>query len=147
MVELLIVIVVIGILATLTIISYTGVQNSAHDSAIQNDLEGIGKILMEYSARNGDYPTTVVGLGVEVAKESYLTTRNNLYICINTATDQFAVSAVSKSGQGYQNLNGTVSESASQLWASSTCDLITSGTVSGGYDYSGGTGWGGWVGG
>lgn len=145
-VELLIVIVVIGILATLTVIAYRGVQDSANNAAVQSDLENIGKQLMAYNARNGSYPSNPFTLGVKAAKGSYLTTRNNFYFCINSSTNQYAVSAISKSGQGYQNVNGVVSTSASQLWSADTCNLITSGTPSGGFDQSGGTGWQSWVG-
>ena len=52
-VELLIVIVVIAILAAITIVAYTGVQNRAHDSAIQSDLANIAK---QYELYRADSP-------------------------------------------------------------------------------------------
>lgn len=58
-VELLIVIVVIGILATLTIIAYSGVQNSARTSVLQSDMEQASKKLQEYKIRNNeDFPAS-----------------------------------------------------------------------------------------
>lgn len=52
-VELLIVIVVIAILATITIVAYNGVQQRARDSARKNDVASIVKALKLYSVDNG----------------------------------------------------------------------------------------------
>lgn len=41
--ELLIVIVVIGILAAITIVAYNGIQNRAYDSTVQSDLSSMAK--------------------------------------------------------------------------------------------------------
>lgn len=57
-VELLIVIVVIGILATLTIIAYSGVQDNARRASLQSDLSGAAKKLEEYKFKNAEtYPS------------------------------------------------------------------------------------------
>lgn len=103
-VELLIVIVVIGILATLTIISYNGVTNSANDAAVKNDIENIAKQAMQFHARNGRYPAGGGGAGViegftivKAAKGAYDQTVNNLYYCEGNST--FAIAATSKSGK------------------------------------------------
>lgn len=53
-VELLIVIVVIGILATLTIIAYSGVQDNARRAALQSDLSQSAKKLEEYKFKNAE---------------------------------------------------------------------------------------------
>lgn len=55
-VELLIVIVVIGILAAITIVAYNGVQSRARDSKRQHDLSEITKALEIYYIDNGGYP-------------------------------------------------------------------------------------------
>lgn len=57
-VELLIVIVVIGILAAITIVAYNGVQSRARDTTRQQDLKAIAKLLSIYAVDNG-----VMGLG------------------------------------------------------------------------------------
>lgn len=44
-VELLIVIVVIGILAAVTVVTYRGIQNRANDAAVQSDLATAAKRL------------------------------------------------------------------------------------------------------
>ena len=58
-VELLIVIVVIGILATITVISYTGVQRRAYDTRRQSDISTITTALELYKISSGGYPTHV----------------------------------------------------------------------------------------
>lgn len=55
-VELLIVIVVIGILAAITIVAYNGVQQRARDSERQSDVSAITKALELYYIDNGRYP-------------------------------------------------------------------------------------------
>ncbi|MDB5187115.1 MAG: hypothetical protein JWM07_587 [Candidatus Saccharibacteria bacterium] len=56
--ELLIVIVVIGILAAITIVAYNGVQARARDSQRMTDLRSIQQSLELYKIQNGAYPTT-----------------------------------------------------------------------------------------
>ena len=60
-VELLIVIVVIGILATITIVAYNGVQQRARDSRRQNDARIIKQALESYHADNNGYPNCAGG--------------------------------------------------------------------------------------
>lgn len=55
-VELLIVIVVIGVLASVTIISYRGIQTKARDSQRKVDVSTIRKALDLYYIDNGSYP-------------------------------------------------------------------------------------------
>lgn len=57
-VELLIVIVVIGILAAITIVAYNGVQARSRDSVRKSDLTAINKAIKLFYADNGDYPMT-----------------------------------------------------------------------------------------
>lgn len=58
-VELLIVIVVIGILAAITIVAYNGIQGRARDTQRISDLKSIAKALELYKINNGVYPTPV----------------------------------------------------------------------------------------
>lgn len=57
-VELLIVIVVIGILATLTIVSYSGITNRANKVKAQTNANSAQKVAEAYNADNGYYPPT-----------------------------------------------------------------------------------------
>jgi len=57
-VELLVVIVVIGILAAVTIVSYQGVQKKAYNAQIISGVSQYLKIIESYKAINGAYPRT-----------------------------------------------------------------------------------------
>ena len=58
-VELLVVIVVIGILAAITIVSYTGISQKAITATLQSDLDGASKQLKLYQVENSQYPTSL----------------------------------------------------------------------------------------
>ena len=55
-VELLIVIVVIGILATIVIVAYNGTQSKARDTKRTQDVKSIQKIIEMYRINYGEYP-------------------------------------------------------------------------------------------
>lgn len=56
-VELLIVIVVIGILATLVIVTFSGIQQKARNTKRQTDINAISSHVEAFYAANGYYPT------------------------------------------------------------------------------------------
>jgi prepilin-type N-terminal cleavage/methylation domain-containing protein len=56
-VELLIVIVVIGILATLVIVTFTGIQQKARNSQRQTDINAVDSHVEAFYAQYGFYPT------------------------------------------------------------------------------------------
>jgi prepilin-type N-terminal cleavage/methylation domain-containing protein len=58
-VELLIVIVIIGILATLVIVTFSGVQQRARDSERKTDINAVAGQLEAFYASNGYYPPQV----------------------------------------------------------------------------------------
>ena len=55
-IELLIVVLVIGILATLVIVTYSGIQVKNRDAKRRNDVEAIAMQLEVYNASHGAYP-------------------------------------------------------------------------------------------
>jgi len=58
-VELLVVIVVIGILATISIVAYTGVSQKAVVASLQSDLSSAATSLKLFQTDNGYFPTTI----------------------------------------------------------------------------------------
>ena len=60
-VELLVVIVVIGILAAITIVSYSGITNRATISSLQSDLDNSSRLLRMYQVEHGVFPTSFDG--------------------------------------------------------------------------------------
>lgn len=55
-VELLIVIIVIGILATLVLVTFTGIQRSARNTQRQTDIKAVASHLETYNVKNSYYP-------------------------------------------------------------------------------------------
>lgn len=102
-VELLIVIVIIGILAAITIVAYNGIQNRTYDTAIQSDVTNFAKKIEVFYVDNGKYPTTLSeldSLGVTASSNSYATHVNAVMYCISGQT--WAIAGASKSGiNGY----------------------------------------------
>lgn len=105
-VELLIVIVVIGILAAITIVAYSGVQKKAYDSQRITAADSIQKALAMYAIDNaGKYPNgcTPIGTGCNVSTlagalvPDYLTSIPN---DPNTATPMQYVSRTTSDGYG-----------------------------------------------
>jgi len=60
-VELLVVIVVIGILAAISVVAYTGISQKAIASSLQSDLSGSASKLKMYQIDHGSYPTSLDG--------------------------------------------------------------------------------------
>jgi type II secretion system protein G len=60
-VELLIVIVIIGILAAITIVAYNGIQNRAKVNRMISDIKQLQKIVELYNSENGSYPISTGG--------------------------------------------------------------------------------------
>lgn len=137
-VELLIVIVIIGILAAITIVSFNGVQGKANDVAVQSDLKNIAKQFEMYKLDNGVYPAgtaQLTTLGLRASKNSYgngfvSDTYNMLYCRVAAdGPNKFAMMASSKSGTVYiyKSETGTLSTIAAWVDASSTLNCQSAG--------------------
>jgi general secretion pathway protein G len=116
-VELLIVIVVIGILAAITVVAYNGIQGRANDTAIQSDLQNISKKLELYKEYFGVYPAASAQqttLGLKASKGSYgnhmiSSGQNyNLVYCRMPAAapTDYALVGFSRSGARFKYVNG-----------------------------------------
>lgn len=123
-VELLIVIVIIGILAAIVIVAYTGIQNRAYNSAVQSDLEQMVKRIELEAVTAGSYQPATAATGIKINKSAFDLAENNLYYCRNTTTNQYAIAARSKSKQDYKVINGTISTNPSKIYGQGTCDLV-----------------------
>lgn len=77
-VELLIVIVVIGILAAITIVAYNGIQNRAHAATAQSDLANAKKKFLLAQIDNGAYPTTTTDLSSSAGTTYELSVNNSV---------------------------------------------------------------------
>lgn len=76
-VELLVVVVVIGILAAITIVSFNGVISRAHETAVRSDVAGAVKTFEIYQISNNSYPSDCTTIDVKVSA-------NNTFACTST---------------------------------------------------------------
>lgn len=131
-VELLIVITVIGILAAIVILSYSGIQNSARDSAVKTDLRNISEKLELYYLDNKTYPrgSTYANLGIALQSavgigfSDSLRNGNNMIYCVfpsahAEANTYYALAAVSKSNNGWIITSSSQKIEPFTAWSSS----------------------------
>jgi prepilin-type N-terminal cleavage/methylation domain-containing protein len=81
-VELLIVIVVIGILAAISIVAYNGVQNRSKNAVVNSNIAATIRQLETYKAINDSYPVTAAQM-VSVWKITDRMT-NTMLVCLTT---------------------------------------------------------------
>lgn len=103
-VELLIVIVIIGILITLVITGYNGIQVRAKDETVRSDLRNAATKFELYYVDFGRYPTTAALPSANIAaskrSDAYMVGSNFLY-CATTNAASYALIARSESGTSY----------------------------------------------
>lgn len=129
-VELLIVIVVIGILAAITIVAFNGIQNRANDTSVQSDLTAFKKKMELYliDSTDGLYPNTSTALGTLGMKfntSSYAvtpTTSINALYCMTPDRLTYALLSLTKSGKKlYVSNSSSVAEyTGPDTWTSNT---------------------------
>lgn len=113
-VELLVVIVVIGILAAITIVSYTGISSKATVASLTSDLDYSSKQLKMYYVDHGAYPQGLDGSNCPTGpsdtkyclKPSSSTTFSYSTLGVATNPQSFALQAT-KSGASYIIANNT----------------------------------------
>lgn len=153
-VELLVVIIVIAILAAITIVVFSGVQEKARASVVQNDLVAAKKKIMLYQVDQGVAPSStpnLVAADISASKSVYDVTGNNFYYCFNTVTKEFAMGARTAVGKtaylitssgGVQTIAGVGGTQVCQA-AGLTDWTDPNAFISNGY--TSGTGWLSWV--
>lgn len=135
-VELLIVIVVIAILATLVIVTFTGIQQKARDSQRQTDINALDSHVEAFFAQNGAYPT-VAQLNNAAWRQKYmkgldpgaLTAPNSAVAIDATASSKtkYQYAPTDDSGNACTGGDTTVSNDDPQV--DQTCSKFTLSTV------------------
>jgi general secretion pathway protein G len=157
-VELLIVIVVVAILASVSVVAYSGVQNKANDTTVQSDLYNFAKKITMYHANNGEYPkagsrssdsTKFPGMTFLPSKGAYDIANNNLYYCDGTVNGvpAFIVMAKSKSKEVYGYSSSSGAKAYGKISLSTTCQGLDVGTTGYSYGFNPGPtyGWFSWA--
>ena len=101
-VELLIVIVVIGVLAAITIVAFNGIQNRANDSTVQSDLRQNYMKIQNHYAINGSLPVSQAEINdALIATRKSYGGGGNFFLYCRANNGVAAVVARSLSGNGY----------------------------------------------
>lgn len=100
--ELLIVVVVIAILASITIVSYNGIQARAIKASAMTDLRNAVQTIeiQQAESGSGSYPSHSPYPKIKLSKDIYTTGRNNWYYCLAQDGKSFAFGVV-VSNTGY----------------------------------------------
>ena len=150
-VELLIVIVIIGILAAITIVAFNGIQDRARNASIQSDLTNFTKKIeaARIDSSDGLYPAALTAaMDIHATKSVYAVNRNNWSYCASTDRTQYALGvALTAAGTGFfmSSVNGM--QASANVADATTCPIV--GRVNGsqmGYTWNGTSGvWSTWV--
>lgn len=136
-VELLIVIVVIGILATITIVAYNGIQGRAVAASLTSDLTNATTKLKLYQVDNSSYPISVTDCpNPAIGNACLKTSSNNTYTDFqvdNTANPQaLCLTAKNANGTSYHITDSNTSASGDCSPASCSSILSSGGSVGSG---------------
>jgi len=136
-VEVLIVIVVIAILATIVIVGYGAVIGNANDGSVKSDLQKIDDAMKQYALDNGGlFPNTageMQSLNLKLSVGGYnITNEANIYLCTSIAQTTYALIAMSTSGSrfmvksesGISQYTGSVVWDANNVNGDATCNDI-----------------------
>lgn len=116
-VELLIVIVVIGILAAITIVTYAGISQRATATSLKSDLNGASKQLRLYQVDNSGYPigidcNTTPAANTICLKSSNGTTYTTFTPNNTTNPQTFCITATNGTANYFVNQDGTPASGA-----------------------------------
>ena len=151
-VELLIVIVVIGTLAGIAVVAYSGITRQANDTAVQSDLKNLATKLEMVLAESGQYQNNgqLATLGFKRTKSAYQDVNGNLSYCFDGNTRiKYVVAGLSKSGTIYyiSSENPTPQKYTGSQNVMAACMSIVPGLTNNRRGYATEEGWRDWVGG
>lgn len=153
-VELLVVVVVIAILASVTIVAYNGVVARANDTAVKSDLRTLHEQVEIFHINKGTYPSLAqftsndpAVMQVRVAKGSYAAGDSFMY-CVSGDNNAFALIARSKSGILFYSSSNQSTVTEASFTFSDYTDCASAGvtpTPAGVWVRSARYGWASWV--
>ncbi len=113
LVELIIVIVVIGILAAISIVSYNVVQDNAKSQSVSTDLTKTASALTKYKSETGSYPTSATLFNSSIEKSNTSGQTNYTYTYNATDGSYCLIGAGTKSSFVVTSASSQVSEGTS----------------------------------
>ncbi|UTX51749.1 leucine-rich repeat protein [Candidatus Saccharibacteria bacterium TM7i] len=129
-IELLIVIVVIAILAVIIVVSYNGITNQAHKTAVKADLKTAHTKILSYQAQKGELPASLGQVEVgDTDKTQFTYSANGATFCVDAKS-------TAKDIQFSMTEKGVVTEGAcTPLVAGPTAESCFSTVADAIYDY------------
>ncbi len=131
-VELLIVVVVIAILATVASLAYNGIQNRANDTTVQADIRTINDKIRNYMVDSDGVPPAASQAGlqsiVRATKSAYVLRSGASFIYCRTDS-QYGLVAQSKSGNAYVAKNGSFTKVVTVWGGSDTNNACSANTI------------------
>lgn len=126
LVELLIVIVVIGVLAAISAVAYSGITNRTYNVVVEQDLAQFSKRMEMVRAELGHYPRgySEFPADLKISKSAYLTRANNVYYITNIADDTYALGVRSKADRGYILTNSGLTKDAGGVYGAQTAATV-----------------------
>jgi general secretion pathway protein G len=124
LVELLVVIVVLGILASISIVAYNGTQGRARDSRRQNDISELAKGLELYYLDNHKYPTSG---GATVTTNTWNTTADASWSTFVTALKPYMDNNVPSDPTSTPNANIMTPNGYNYAYFSNSSPTVTCG--------------------
>ena len=129
LVELLIVIVIIGILAAISIVAYNGITGKAHDVSVKNDLANFGKKMEIIKSESDIYPSgesLAKAMGFSFTRNAYGLDEQScsLRYCVNPATNDYIIYARSKSGKYFKYIGSEGLSDAVDTYGWGVCSQI-----------------------
>lgn len=137
-IELIVVIAVIGILAAITIVAYSSIQNNGNEASVKSDLSSFSKKLDIFYGDNARFPANAAeleSLKFKVNASAYNTARVlNFSYCATADRLDYAIGAISKSGKQFyitsdsdvkEYPSSTVNDGNQANLATSCSDLFT----------------------
>jgi prepilin-type N-terminal cleavage/methylation domain-containing protein len=128
-VELLIVIVIIGILATLGLISYNGVQQGARDKSILSDLDAVaGEVTRYGTAHQGTYGSAIAWYSPSGANANIkFTPTSGDIIDVVTSTTEYCIR-----GYNVKSNHQSISNALTASSSSNACTMLFASVAAGG---------------
>lgn len=122
-IELLVVVVVIGILAAVSIVAYNGVQQSARDRAVMSDVEAVDTQIARYSVKNGGKFGSAVRWYSAAASNvniPFIPTEGNV-VDVVASDDEYCIRVYNPRGGEYK----TLATAAKKSYPASACDSLS----------------------
>lgn len=123
-VELLIVIIVIAILATISIVAYTGIQKRATEVTLQSDLSNASKQLTVADVTTGSYPNPSLPADIKASgNNTFQYTSNGTTFCLSATSPSNSASSY------YITSNGTITPGLCTGHSSTGSSTIANGSA------------------